>query len=148
MNVRDALEQRLRNKIIRMRDALERFNDESAERERVGPNWNVRDLAGHFVHWTREGAEQVERLAGGAQLPNYDLEKINADVYRKNRRMSYVMLLPQLRAAEEALLAAIRHANPQMLVDDTPLREWIDIQIGHYDHHWPGLKQAADRIGR
>ena len=146
MNVRDALEHRLRKKMMRLRDALECFNDESAEREMVGPNWNVRDLVGHYVYWTNEGATQLGRLARGESLPKFDLDKINADIHRKYRNMSFVMLLPQLRAAGETLLTAIRHANPETLVGDTPLREWIDIQIGHFDHHWPGLKAAADRI--
>lgn len=148
MNVRDALEQRLRKKMMRMRDALERFNNESAEREKVGPNWNVRDLVGHYVYWTNEGAEQVKRLGRGESLPKFDLERINADVYRKNRNMSYVMLLPQLRTAEEQLLLAVQQSDPTRLVSDTPLRDWIDIQIDHHDCHWPGLEAATNRVAR
>ncbi len=146
MNVRDAIEQRLRTRIVRMRTAFDQFNDVAAERERVGPNWNVRDLAGHFVFWTAEGATQIERLSRGETLPAYDLEKINADVYRRNRRMSFVMLLPQLRTADEALLAAIRKCKPDMLIGETPLRTWIDTLADHYDHHWPSLKAATDRL--
>jgi hypothetical protein len=148
MNVRDALEQRFQKKMMRMREALERFNNESAEREMVGPNWNVRDLVGHYVYWTNEGAEQVKRLNRDESLPNFDLEKINADVYRKNRNMPFLMLLPQLRMAEERLLNAIRHVEPSKLVSDSPVRDWIDIQIEHHDHHWPGLEAAGKRIAR
>lgn len=146
MNVRDAILQRTTDRIMRMRAALERFDDASAEREKIGPKWNVRDLIGHFVYWTDEGAKQIPELAAGRALPAYDLERINDDVFKKNRRMSFVMLLPQLRAAEERLLAAIRTAPPDQLID-TPLREWIDgAGSEHYDHHWPGLKAAAERL--
>jgi hypothetical protein len=146
MNVRDAILQRTTDRIMRMRQALERFDDASAEREKVGAKWNVRDLVGHFVYWTDEGARRIPELAAGKALPTYDLERINDDVYQKNKRMSFVMLLPQLRAAEERLLAAIRAAPPDQLID-TPLREWIDgAGSEHYDHHWAGLKAAAERI--
>jgi len=145
VNVRDAILQRVTDRIMRMRQALERFDDASAEREKVGPKWNVRDLAGHFVYWTDEAARQIPELTAGRPAKKYDIERINDEVYKKNKRMSFVMLLPQLRAAEERLIAAIRTAPPDQLID-TPLREWID-QTGadHYDHHWPGLKAAAER---
>jgi hypothetical protein len=148
MNVRDAILQRLTDRIMRMRQALERFDDASAEREKVGPKWNVRDLVGHFVYWTDEAARRIPRIAAGTPEEKYDMERINDEVYKKNRRMSFVMLLPQLRAAEERLQAAIRAAPPDQLVD-TPLREWIDeAGVRHYDHHWPGLRTAAERVHR
>ncbi len=147
MNVCDAILQRTNDRIMRMRAALERFDDASAEREKVGPKWNVRDLAGHFVHWTGEAARRIPEIIAGKPEEKYDMERINDEVYKKNRRMSFVMLLPQLRAAEERLLTAIRTAPPDQLID-TPLREWIDVAGGdHYDHHWPGLKAAMERIG-
>ena len=145
MNVRDAIEQRFRTRMMRMREALERFDDASAEREKVGPNWNVRDLAGHYVFWTNEAAERIGSIAKGAAVPDYDLDKVNAEVYRTWRRMSFVMLLPQLRAAEEKLLTRVRGIDPSTLIDDTPIRTWLDIHLDHYDHHWPSLKAVADR---
>lgn len=148
MNVRDTIEQRLRTKMMRMREALERFNNETAERERVGPNWNVRDLAGHYLFWASEASDRILDIASGAKVPDYDLERVNADVYRKYRRMSFVMLLPQLRSAEDRLLNNIRNLDPQSLIGETPMRDWLDIHLGHYDHHWPGLKAAADRASR
>jgi hypothetical protein len=145
MNVRDAILQRLTDRIMRMRQALERFDDASAEREKVGPRWNVRDLVGHFVHWTDEAARRIPEIAAGKPGQKYDFDRINDEIYRKNRRMSFVMLLPQLRAAEERLLTAIRAAPPDQLID-TPLREWIDeAGVGHYDRHWSGLRTAAER---
>lgn len=147
MNIRDAIVQRTNDRIMRMRQALEHFDDVSAERERVGPKWNVRDLVGHFAYWTHEAARRIPEIIAGKPEENYDLERINDEVYKKNRRMSFVMLLPQLRAAEDRLLAAIRTAPPDQLID-TPLREWIDTAGSeHYDHHWPGLKAAAERLG-
>lgn len=144
MNVRDAIEQRLRTKMMRMREVLERFNDESAERGKIGPNWNVRDLAGHFVFWTNEAADRIHEIVKGGKVPDYDLDRINADVYRKYRRMSHVMLLPQLRAAEDRLLTNVRNLDPQLLVGDTPMRAWLDTHLDHYDHHWPSLKSASN----
>lgn len=145
MNVRDAIEQRFRSKSMRMREALERFNDEAAEREKVGENWNVRDLAGHFIFWINEAADRIPDIKKCDGPPNYDLDKVNADVYRKYRRMSFVMLLPQLRAAEERLLAQVRGIDPAALIGETPMREWLDTHLDHYDHHWPSLKVAASK---
>lgn len=146
MNVRDALLQRFNERVMRMRAALDRFDDAAAERERVGPKWNVRDLAGHFVFWDAEAAERMPEIATGRQPPDYDFDRVNDEVYRKYRRMSYVMLLPQLRAAEEKLAAAIR-AVPAELLIESPVRTWVDeAAIRHYDHHWPGLKAAVDRL--
>jgi len=146
MNVRDALQQRLRKKMMRMRETLERFNDETAEAQMVGPNWNVRDLVGHFVFWTTESAAQMPTIAKGGKPPAYNLKRVNDDVYKKNRRMSYVMLLPQLRTAEDKLLDTLGRMPADQLVGDTPLREWVELQPDHYDHHWPGLKKAAEAI--
>ncbi|HWL95204.1 MAG TPA: hypothetical protein VNT79_16915 [Phycisphaerae bacterium] len=166
MNVRDAILQRFRDRIMRMRGAFERFNDEAAEREMVGPRWNVRDLAGHFLFWTTEAGErmpEVSRAAAGfvqsddeaanaraieKLLPQYDLDRVNEATHRKYRRMSFVMLLPQLREAEERLLQAVGGVDAKCLIGDTPLRSWIDIHLGHYEKHWPGLKAAAERAAR
>ncbi len=145
MNVRDAIEQRFQKKAMRMRQALERFNDESAEREKVGPNWNVRDLVGHYVFWITEASDRMPEIAAGSSQPDYELDRINADVFRKYRNMSYVMLLPQLRAAEEALLKHVRNVDPQLLIGETPIRAWFDTHLDHYDNHWPSLKAVADR---
>lgn len=147
MDVRSAILQRINDRFMRFRAAFERFNDESAEREMVGPAWNVRDLAGHLAHWTAEAAVRIPELAAGKPGITYDFDKVNAEVYRKNRRMSFVMLVPQLRAAEDRLLAELKSVPESHFIGETPVREWIDEGvIGHYDHHWPGLKSAADRI--
>ena len=146
MNVRDALVQRLTVHMMRAREAFARFDDDAAERERVGPTWNVRDLAGHLAFWAGEAATRIEALAVGAASKEYDLDRVNEEVYRKNRRMSFVMLLPQLRSAEERLLATLGRVDPKHLIGETDIREWIDVQIAHYQHHFPGLKEAAERL--
>lgn len=146
MNVKEALIQRAGERFMRFRHAFDRFDDAAAEREMVGPTWNVRDLAGHLLHWTSEGAEWVPQIASGKRAPDYDLNRINAEVFRKYRRMSFVMILPQLRAAEERFVSAVKKADEKLMID-SPLREWIDgVTIDHYDHHWPGLKAAVARI--
>ncbi|MBI5764556.1 MAG: ClbS/DfsB family four-helix bundle protein [Planctomycetes bacterium] len=146
MDVRSAILQRINDRFMRFRAAFERFNDEAAEREMVGKTWNVRDLAGHLTHWTAEAAVRIPELAAGKPAVAYDFDKVNADVYRKYRRMSFVMLLPQLRAAEDRLLAALKTVPESHFIGETPVRDWIDEGvIGHYDHHWPGLMTAAQR---
>lgn len=146
MNVRDALVQRINQRIIRAREVFDRFDNDTAEATMVGPRWNVRDLAGHLLHWAQEGAAQIPRAAAGAEPPAYDLASINDGVYRKYRRMSYVMLLSQLRRAEEALVRAVSAVAPSLLLDDTPARRAVDaFGMEHYDHHWPGLRDAAER---
>ena len=149
MDVRDAVLQRVNQRTMRMRTALERFNDDSAEREKVGPTWNVRDLAGHMAHWTAVAAERIAAMGRGTAPPaGLNIEQINAEVYRKNRRMSYVMLLPQLRAAEERLMAVLRALESTKLMGETPIRMYLkDAVLDHYDHHWPGLEAAAGRLG-
>ena len=145
MQVRDAILQRLTDRMMRMRVVLEKFDDTGAEACKVGSKWNVRDLVGHFVFWDVEVAARLGEIAAGKPAPKYDFDKVNAEVYQKYRRMSYVMLLPQLRAAEERLIAAVR-AVPDKLLIDSPAREWIDdAAIGHYDHHWPSLAAVATR---
>lgn len=147
MNVRDAIYQRANQRILRARAAFERFDNASAEREKVGANWNVRDLAGHLAHWTGEAAEQLPRAAGGATMPDYALERINDEVFRKNKRMNYLMLLPQLRMAEDRFLAALGRVDPAKLIGETPARRCIDkMLLEHYDHHWAGLEAAAKRM--
>lgn len=54
MQVRDAILQRLTDRMMRMRVVLEKFDDAAAEACKVGPKWNVRDLVGHFVFWDVE----------------------------------------------------------------------------------------------
>lgn len=143
MNVRDAILQRFNDRVMRMRAVLDRFDDGCAEAAMVGPKWNVRDLVGHFVFWDAEAAARLSEIAAGKSAPTYIFSTVNDDVYRKYHRMSYVMLLPQLRSAEEKLVAAIR-AVPEKLLIDSPARTWIDEAVlEHYDHHWPGLKSAA-----
>ncbi len=146
MEVRDALIERLTKRIARMRQALDRFDDAAAEREAVGPNWNVRDLVGHMAFWSDEAATRIQELSAGGASKDYDIKTVNAEVYRKNRNMSFVMLRPQLRAAEDRLLAAIQSAPAKMMLD-SPVREWIDQKNKHYDHHWPGLRAAMERLG-
>lgn len=146
MDLKAALLQNIDKRFQQFREAFGRFDDASAEREMVGPKWNVRDLAGHLAHWTSEGAAQIPSLAAGKPMPDYDLEKVNEEVYRRNRRMSFVMLLPQLRAAEERFLAAVK-AVPDAMLIDSPVREWIGFTgAGHYEKHWEGLKGAAERM--
>jgi hypothetical protein len=146
MDVRDAMIQRLFDRMMRMRGALERFDDASAERVRVGPRWNVRDLAGHFVFWDDEAVRQMLEMLRGRPRPTYDFDKVNDAVYHRYRRMSFVMLLPQLRAAEERLVHAVRGVDSALLVD-SPVRDWIDAAgADHYDDHWPSLKKAVDAI--
>lgn len=145
MQVRDAILQRLTDRMMRMRVVLEKFDDTGAEACKVGPKWNVRDLVGHFVFWDVEVATRLGEIAAGKPAPKYDFDKVNAEVYQKYRRMSYVMLLPQLRAAEERLIAAVRAVPDKQLID-SPAREWIDdAAIEHYDHHWPSLAAVANR---
>jgi hypothetical protein len=147
MDARDALLQRITSRMVRMREALERFNEITAERMLVGPNWNVRDLVGHFAHWVDEAAGQVPLLAGGAAPKEYDVDRINDEVYRANRRMSFVMLLPRLRAAEECLLAAVRAVKPELLVGETSVRQAIEqAVIQHCDAHWPDLREAVENL--
>lgn len=177
MDIRSAIIQRITERFMRLRAAFERFDDEAAEREKVGPKWNVRDLAGHLAYWTAEAAREIEaqkrdalsqshsrgRLGhtddhsrepgqafarqGEARLSHID--KVNDEVYRKNRRMSFVMLRPKLREAEENLLTALRAVPAESLVGETPVRQLIDeAVVGHYDHHWPGLKAAVARSER
>ena len=148
MDVREALRQRVNQRMMRMRAALERFDDGSAERERVGPRWNVRDLVGHFVFWVGEGAAEIPRLTGGASPSAYDTARLNEETYRRYRRMSFVMLCPQLRSAEERFLASLSGVASSALVGDTALRAWVDwVGLEHYDHHWPGLAAAVRRLG-
>lgn len=164
MTLVEAILQRFRDRMMRMRAAFDSFNDESAERIKVGPKWNVRDLLGHFVFWTTEAAERLPEIISASDafqpaddddasaaaarelLPPYDLDRVNEEVYRKYRRMSFVMLMPQLRSAEEKLLSAISRLDPKQLVGDTPLRTWIDIHLEHYMKHWPGLKSATEQL--
>ncbi len=142
MNVRDALVKRLTDRIVRMRTAFEQFDDAAAEGAKVGPKYNVRDLAGHFVFWNQEMAQQLVVLMKGGKQKDYDIDRVNEDVYRKYRRMSHVMLLPQLRAADERLIVVLRQVKPEVLIGETPIREWVDTILTHYDDHWPGLKAA------
>ncbi|HUN81070.1 MAG TPA: hypothetical protein VMV81_06115, partial [Phycisphaerae bacterium] len=108
--------------------------------------WNVRDLAGHLAYWTEWAGRRVPELARGLAMEKLDLNKINDEVYRKNRRMSFVMLLPQLRTAEDAALAAIGRIPGDQLIEGAA-RECIDFAlIEHYDKHWPGLKAAVERL--
>ncbi len=143
MNVRDALVKRLTDRIVRMRTALERFDDAAAERQKVGPKYNVRDLTGHFVFWNQEVAQQLVTLMRGGTSKTYDVDRVNEDVYRKYRQMSHVMLLPQLRDADEHLLEVLRQVKPEALIGETPMRDWVDTILAHYDGHWPGLKAAS-----
>lgn len=148
MDVREALLQRILRRILRMRTALEQFDNESAEREGVGLHWNVRDLVGHFIHWGDEGSKQAPHLASGGKKTEYDLDRVNDEIYRKYKQVSFAMLLPQLREAEERFLAAVRAVDPKLLVGETAVRTWIDdVGIEHYDKHWPGLDEAARRLG-
>jgi hypothetical protein len=166
MDIRPAFTQRITTRFMRFRAAFERFDDGSAEAEKVGPNWNVRDLAGHLAYWTAEVAKEIEAQTKNAlsqshsrgrlchtddhsrgRLCHIDTDRVNEEVYHKNRRMSYVMLLPQLRAAEERFLAALQSVPDHQLGGETPVRRWIDDGIvDHYDHHWPGLQAAVSRI--
>ncbi len=146
MDVRDALVQRLTKRVARMRETLDRFDDASSERERVGPNWNVRDLVGHFAYWSGEAATRITDLARGAPSKDYEVDRINDEVFRKYRRMRYVMIVPQLRSAEEQLLRAVRAVPSSMLIE-SEVREWVDAAIAHYDHHWDGLSNALKRLG-
>jgi hypothetical protein len=146
MNIQEALIQRVRERFMRCRHAFDRFNDADAEREKVGPNWNVRDLSGHLLHWITEGADRLPEIAAGKPYPKYEFERTNDEIYKKYRQMSFVMLLPQLRTAEDRFLAAIKKVDDELLID-SPVREWIDgVAIEHYDHHWPGLKAAVSRL--
>jgi hypothetical protein len=148
MDVRDALLQRIRQRIMRLRQAFERFGNDAAEREMVGPRWNVRDLAGHLLFWADEGARQLPRMAAGEALPDYDFNRVNEETYRKYRRMSFVMLRPPLREAEERFLRAVAAVPPLLLRNETPVREAIDaFGLDHYEHHWPGLRAASQRLG-
>ncbi len=147
MDTRDALAQRISRRMTKMRSALERFTDRTAERYLVNDDWNVRDLVAHIAYWTGEGADQIPLLAAGKPKRDYDVEGINETVFKKNRRMSFVMLLPQLRAAEDRFLAAVRSVNPELLVDETHVRRWIDgVGIEHYDTHWRSLEEVLERM--
>jgi hypothetical protein len=146
MDVSAAILQRVSSRFMRSRAAFERFDDAAAEREMVGPKWNVRDLAGHLAYWTEWAGRRVPELARGSTMEKLDLNKINDEVYRKNRRMSFVMLLPQLRTAEDAALAAIGRIPGGQLIEGAA-RECIDFAlIEHYDKHWSGLKSAVERL--
>src|SRR5690606_25342511 len=63
MTILEAILQRFRDRIMRMRTAFIRFNDESAEREKVGPKWNVRDLCGHYLFWTTEAVDRLPDIS-------------------------------------------------------------------------------------
>jgi hypothetical protein len=148
MDVRDALLQKMASRMVRMREVLEHFNDMTAERKFVGENWTVRDLVGHFVFWVNEGVEQIPRLAAGGKPKDYALDRVNEEIYRKNRRMSFVMLWGQLRAVEEHLQAVVRTVDLKQLQDDTPTRQAIQrFGIQHYDVHWQGLREALEDLG-
>jgi hypothetical protein len=147
MDARDAILQRITSRMVRMREALDHFNDMTAERMLVGDNWNVRDLVGHFVFWVNEAAEQIPLLAAGGKPKSYNVDRVNDETYRRNRRMSFVMLWGQLRASEERLLAAVRAVNMKLLMDDSPVRQVIeDIGFKHYETHWPGLREAVEEL--
>ena len=147
MDVRDALLQRINQRIMRAREAFDRFDDASAEREMVGLKWNVRDLAGHLLFWANEGTKQIPALTAGGELPDYDLDGINEKTCQKNRRMSFVVLRQQLREAEERLLRAVSSVPPHLLRNETPVRQAVDgFAIAHYEHHWPGLRTAVARL--
>ncbi len=151
MNVRDAIIQRVNQRIMKMRTALEQFDNEAAEREKVGPKWNVRDLAGHMTMWAEYSVDRLKKKARGeklAPLTQADIDRMNDEAYRKNRRMSYVMLLPQLRAAEERVLQVIGAVEPQQLIGETPVREYVNEFIEHYDHHQKGLTNVVARLGK
>lgn len=150
MNVRDAIIQRLNQRIMKMRTAFERFDNDAAEREKVGPKWNVRDLAGHMTMWAEYSVDRLKQKARGeklAPLTQADVERMNNEAYLKNRRMSYVMLLPQLRAAEERVMQVIGAVDPQQLIGETPVREYVNEFMEHYDHHQKGLDDAVKRAG-
>ena len=152
MNVRDAIIQRVTQRIMKMRTAFERFDNDAAEREMVGPKWNVRDLAGHMAYWAEYSVDRMKRKARNetlAPLTDRDIQAMNDETFRKNRRMSYVMLLPQLRSAEERVLQVLSAVDPAQLVGDTPLREFVnEALIEHYDHHAKALAEAVARLGQ
>lgn len=147
MDARDMLLQRLTRKITRMREALDEFDDTTAERMLVNDDWNVRDLVGHMTFWADEAVAEIPRVAKGGTIKDYDIDRINDEVFRKNKRMSFVMLRPQLRDAEDKLINALRALSGDVVVDDeAPARRWLDVMLEHYDHHWPGLEEAVRRL--
>jgi len=150
MNVRDAIIQRLNQRIMKMRTAFERFDNDAAEREKVGPTWNVRDLAGHMTMWAEYSVDRLKKKARGealTPLTQADIERMNDEAYRKNRRMSYVMILPQLRAAEERVMQVLNAVEPSQLLGDAPVREYVNEFMEHYDHHQKGLSAAVTKSG-
>ncbi len=61
--------------------------------------------------------------------------------------MSFVMMVPRLRDAEEKLLGVIRSLSNDTVIDnEAPARRWIDVMLEHYDHHWPQLEEAVHRL--
>ncbi|MFH1420143.1 MAG: maleylpyruvate isomerase N-terminal domain-containing protein [Planctomycetota bacterium] len=147
MNARDALLQRITKRMVHTRELLEEFDDRSAELKRVNTAWNVRDLVAHLAYWTDEGAKQIPVLAAGGKKRDYDIERINDEVFNKNKRMPFLMLLPRLRAAEDGFLAAVRAVEPKLLADDTPVRQWVEgIGVEHYDAHRQSLEEAVGLV--
>lgn len=150
MNVRDAIIQRVNQRIMMMRADFERFDNDAAEREKVGPKWNVRDLAGHMAMWAEYSVDRLKKKARGEKLTpltQADIDRMNDETYRKNRRMSYVMLLPQLRAAEERVVQVISAVDPTQLIGETPVREYVNEFIEHYDYHGKALEAVVKRVG-
>ncbi len=144
MDAKDALLQRITKRMVHTRELLEEFDDRSAELKMINTMWNVRDLVAHLTFWVEEGANQVPVLATGGKLPDYDIDRLNDEVFHRNKRMSFVMLTPKLRAAEDAFLAAVRAVAPSLLVGDTLVREIVEtIGVTHYDAHLRSLEEAT-----
>jgi uncharacterized damage-inducible protein DinB len=99
-NVEGSYGERNRESLARLRELVERLDDDDLRRELPG-GWTVADTLGHLAFYDRRAALLLDRFAREGVFPSpYDYDTINDIVPHFTRRM------PPRATAEEALNAA------------------------------------------
>lgn len=117
--------------------------------EDLGDGWRVRDVLAHLALWERVANWKLT----GAVVPNseglidrepWDLDAFNVGMRNRWRDRSPSDVLAELRAAHEALVAAVSSSSDSGCAPKGGV--WTVIHedgAGHYEHHLPALQRAA-----
>ncbi|HXG41105.1 MAG TPA: ClbS/DfsB family four-helix bundle protein [Dehalococcoidia bacterium] len=132
--------------------AIQGLSDEAATRVWYG-SWSVRDIIAHIAGWHREMAAALERVARGERPAPEGVDYSDADAWNARFAQAYAqtpwpLVLQELRASKDALLAAARQVPEERFEEGrVAYRILHNAAIDHYREHIPAILEWRRREG-
>lgn len=129
----------LQRELLEIAKSLEEFQREQSG---VCGTWSPKEVLAHLTGWDDEVTRQYRLFLDGLEKAiEHDIEKFNKRSVSQRSHQSWEETLVELRDAQNEFIEVAHTIPPSELSENREYRDWMEVQIEHYQHHIQQLNQ-------